>query len=285
MEIQLFLLEGDRPMWKHAARINLATFVMFLALALGLAETAPAQIVGRTLALGRQTGTLALSDLKGRLCRSVAAAECPSCENPETFLPIDPHLDLMRIPDDDGAGGNGREFPATFWHVVSLQAQNGYRVAQIQPLASCEKTTVVTECGRFDVKLYWNSGDGSGRSHLVLLDGSDDLHGELTYDLQLVATPRGSNGTAFALNRQLRFQLNGTWSATPGSDAYAVGQPFSYDSDCNGTVDRVAQPTATGLYLGWTATGHTSAVCSVGTDHSADFCWAPARDEAESQFD
>lgn len=270
-------------MWKKTARTCLATLITFLALGPCLAGTASAQIVGRTLALGRQTGTLVLSDLKSNLCRSAAPA-CPTCEGSESFLPIDPQLDLMRIPDDDGAGGNGREFPATFWHVVGLQTQNGYRVAQIQPLATCEKTKVATECGTFDVKLYWNDSDSSAQSRLWLLDGDDRLFGELTFDLRLVATPRG-HGAAFTLSRQLRFQLAGTWSATPGSDVFVVSHPFSYDSDCNGTTDRVAQPTANGLYLGWTATGQASAVCGVGLGHGADFCWAPARDEAESPFD
>jgi hypothetical protein len=260
---------------QHACLIALAT------LSLGAAEAASAQIVGRTLALGRQTGTLALSDLKGSVCRS-APAPCPTCETPETFLPIDPHLDLMRIPDDDGAGGNGREFPATFWHVVGMQTANGHRTVQIRPYASCDKTTLVTECGTFDVKLFWNGADSVSQGRLWLLDDDGLLFGDLALDLQLVATPRG-RGDAFAIHRQLRFQLHGTWSATPGSDVYTSG-PIHIDSDCDGVQDLVAQPTATGLFLGWQQNGEVGAVCGLGAGHSADFCWAPARDEADGQL-
>lgn len=274
----------------HPART--ALFAAFLAFGFGSAGLAAAQTVGRSLVLGSSAGTLAFPDLGGELCR--AMPPCSICP-PHPPRPLDPALDLMRIPDDDGAGGIGRvKFP-NIWQVVGTSAATGVRKVTVAPLDACEKTSFSTACGVFDVKVYWSSEADAGEGRLWLLEGDGRVFGELPLHLRLVARHRDGS-PPIELGQDLNLRLSGSWATAPGAGAFVAGDSFLYDSDCDGSPDREAPPTAAGIFLGWRQDGGAAgaegadggvsagAVCALGEDHRADFCWEPARADADGNF-
>lgn len=253
------------------ARLSLGALILF---GLGSAELASAQTVGRSLVLGPRTGTFLFEGIAAKLC---PAAEAETPDTPSGHLPDDPHLDLIRIPDDDGAGGNGAELKPNLWKVVGSTGFSGGRLLNVEPLATCEKSVLATDCGKFAVELHW-SATQDVESNLTLIDANGSLFGEVPMKVRMVARKQGDEGgLTIDVVENLRLQVRGTWAPQPGVAAFTANSSWAYDSDCNDSLDSAAPPTATDVFLAWKPGGGLGAVCALGLDHAADVCWAPAR--------
>lgn len=228
-----------------------------------------------SLALGKMTGTVALREIQEELCPSpLRTAPGPG----PVFLPTppEPGLDLIRIPDGDGAGGDGQ----IHWiRIVDLPTSN-LRQIPAQTLPTCDRAKLVTACGTYRVEAHWSPAPNQGAGYLDFQpDGQ--LAGRLPVKLRVVATSEDGTGGTLERSENLMLHVFGDWSSTGGPDVVVNHYPFTYDSDCDGLPDQEAPPTAPDHYLGWRANGNIGSVCMIGRNHMADICWEPARSSAE----